>query len=496
MHILSLLGEWAFFLVALPPTILGLFMISDEAKAFKAARVCFWLSALWMWGKIVWWDAMTPDKFVPRAVATFIACGLIAIGLSEALRLAARREAHHAAAPMSGTAGSSSATAPASQSPTSTTAAPADAIAANPLGSLAQLGWGIKDSSDATEFSIANKALPNMEESAKYFRALKKPCRLVFQQVPNIAGLHLLAGSRCYRIDIGASNIDSLSELKGMTNLRELAVAQTPFTNITDLNIDAVSSLTNLEVLVLSMSRARNVGPVSHLTKLKSLMIMGTLVDDLAPVAKVYSLKSVDIRDSAVRDLSPLQGLARLEELSIDAKQAPYLTRVSQVKKLTIIAQVPVNMTGVESLSNLENLFIWGPPILDLSPLRQLNKLTQLNVMGMMMRQPTVVNGIDVIAQLQLKTLALGGVQINSLGFLTGNSTIEDLTLSAMPVNAGTELGTMTSLRKLSLVDVSIADISPLLSLPKLREVSLLRVPARADVISALQRNGVKVTNN
>jgi Leucine-rich repeat (LRR) protein len=88
---------------------------------------------------------------------------------------------------------------------------------------------------------------------------------------------------------------------------------------------------------------------------------MGTLVDDLAPVTKLYSLKSVDVRDSAVRDLSPLQGLARLEELSIDAKQAPYLTRVSQVKKLTIIAQVPVDMTGVGSLSNLENLFIWGP---------------------------------------------------------------------------------------------------------------------------------------
>jgi Leucine-rich repeat (LRR) protein len=116
--------------------------------------------------------------------------------------------------------------------------------------------------------------------------------------------------------------------------------------------------------------------------------------------------------------------------------------------------------------------------------------------MVMMMRQPTMVNGIDVIAQLQLKTLVLGGIQINSLGFLKGNSAIEDLTLTAMPVNVGTELGTMPSLRKLSLVDVPIADISPLLSLPKLREVSLLRVPARADVISALQRNGVKVTNN
>jgi hypothetical protein len=80
----------------------------------------------------------------------------------------------------------------------------------NPLGRLAQLGWGVKDTADATEFSVSNKALPDMEESSKYFLALKKPCRLQFQQVPSIAGLHLIAGSRCYRIDIGASDIDSL----------------------------------------------------------------------------------------------------------------------------------------------------------------------------------------------------------------------------------------------------------------------------------------------
>jgi hypothetical protein len=366
----------------------------------------------------------------------------------------------------------------------------------NPLGHLAQLGWGIKDAADVTEFSVTNKALPDMEESAKYFLALKKPCRLQFQQVPSIAGLHLIAGSHCYRIDIGASDIDSLSELKGMANLRELAVGQTPFTNLVDFNIDAVSSLTNLDTLVLSMSRARDIRPISHLTKLKSLMIMGTLVDDLSPATKLYSLKSVDVRESAVTDLSPLQGLAHLEELTIDAKQASSLGRVSQIKKLTIIAQVPVDMNQVGSLSNLETLSIWGPPAIDFSPLRKLDRLTSLHAMGTMLGSLSVVNDVGAIRELKLKTLALSGVQINSLNFLSGNSTITDLTLNSMPVTNGSELGTMPSLQKLTLFDVPIVDISPLLLLPKLREVSLLRVPARADVISTLQKRGVKVKNN
>ncbi len=72
-------------------------MVSDEAKAFKAARVCFLLSALCMLGKIMWWGANTPDSFYSRSIAIFIACGLIAVGLTEALRLTTRRELHHAA---------------------------------------------------------------------------------------------------------------------------------------------------------------------------------------------------------------------------------------------------------------------------------------------------------------------------------------------------------------------------------------------------------------
>ena len=367
----------------------------------------------------------------------------------------------------------------------------------DPLGHLAHLGWGIKDEKDATVFEVANKALPDGEQSAKYFGGLKKPFRLQLQQVPSLAGLHHLAGIKnCFRIDIGASNINSLSELSGMTNLRELAVGQTPFTDLGDLDISAVSTLANLDNLVFTNSRVRTIDSVRKLRKLTKLSIHASLVDDLSPVSNLHLLKSVVIRESRVTDLTPLSGIAGLEEMVVDGKQVRGLSAVPQIKRLTVIDQAPVDLTALSSLSNLTYLSIWGPPSLDFSPLRNLGKLTELQAMGPMLGQLSAVNNLDAIRALKLNTLVLSGMKVTSLDFLNGNSTITNLTLNSMPITNAAELGTMASLRKLTLFDVPIVDISPLLSSPKLREVSFLRVPARADVISQLQRNGVKVTNN
>lgn len=498
----TVFNEW---LVAFCVPILigvGFALLSDEFKEYKAARLCFWLSAIWIYGKALMWSALSSEGFWTRAVIVFLVCGFVGIGLMQILRLTAKREQretprgalapHEIPKPIESSTeqnGSKQSPREAEKNETVDTT--------NPLGSLAQLGWGVKDTPDGTTFEIANKELPNMEQSVRYFRVLQKKFQLHFQQVPSIAGLHFLIGvNKCFRIEISASNINSLSELKGMSSLSHLVVAQTPFTDLSDLNIDAVSSLVNLETLVLNMSRVRSIEPVRRLRKLSTFNVGGSLVNDLSPIENLHDLKSVDVRDSAVTDLSPLQGASQLEELAIDAKQASTLTNVPQIKKLTIIAQVPVDMKAVGSLSNLTSLFIWGPPVIDFSPVRGLTKLTNLQASGLMMNRLSGVTGLDALGGLKLTTLTLGWLQIDSLNFLTGNPTITDLNLNAIPIHSGVELATMSSLQKLSLVDVPLADISPLLSLPKLRELSLLRTPARADVISLLQRRGVKVTNN
>jgi hypothetical protein len=53
----------------------------------------------------------------------------------------------------------------------------------------------------------------------------------------------------------------------------------------------------------------------------------------------------------------------------------------------------------------------------------------------------------------------------------------------------------MQNLKKVSLIDVPVVEVSPLLALQNLESLSLIRVPARADVIAMLERKGVKVTN-
>jgi Leucine-rich repeat (LRR) protein len=192
----------------------------------------------------------------------------------------------------------------------------------NPLGSLAELGWGVKDAKDITTFEIANKALPDMKASAEYFTVLKKPFRLQFQQIPSISGVAFLAGiKRCKEISIAASDVTDLSDLKALKSLQILNISQTPFTVRSELDTSPLSSLTNLQTLGLNMSRVSDIEAVRRLTKLVSLNVGGSLVKDFSPVKDLHLLKSVDVRDSRVTDVSVLGEDNSLEELSVDAKR-------------------------------------------------------------------------------------------------------------------------------------------------------------------------------
>jgi Leucine-rich repeat (LRR) protein len=372
-----------------------------------------------------------------------------------------------------------------------------------PIENLARLGWNIKgDEKGGTTFEIVGKPLPNLKESADYFRALRKPFQIHLQQVNSLEGFNLLSGiDNFVGLDIGASDMDDLSELRGLTGLRSLNISQTPFTTRNELDITPIASLVNLQTLGLGMSRVTSLEPIHGLTRLTSLGVGGSLVRDLSPIRNLRMLKSLDVRDSNVKDLSPLDQDQALEELTLDAKQVPSLTALSnlpKLSKLTLIAQIPVDTVAIGSLPNLRSLSIWGPPVVNLSSLRKLGHLENLNVSGFgFLAGRSQVIDADAIGDLtQLKTLALGQLQIDSLRFLVGNQNLIELNLSGLPVASMPELANLASLKRLNLVDVPVVDISPLLSLSNLEQLSLLRTPARADVVSELQRRGVKVIIN
>jgi hypothetical protein len=98
MHaLLDLIFDWLVFGFGVPILIgVGFALLADEFKAFQAGRVCFYVAALWIVGKVLMWSVFSSDKFPLRPFVIFLVCGVVGVSLSEALRLTAKRETHDA----------------------------------------------------------------------------------------------------------------------------------------------------------------------------------------------------------------------------------------------------------------------------------------------------------------------------------------------------------------------------------------------------------------
>jgi hypothetical protein len=62
-----------------------------------------------------------------------------------------------------------------------------------------------------------------------------------------------------------------------------------------------------------------------------------------------------------------------------------------------------------------------------------------------------------------------------------------------MPITSIAPLRGLKSLKSVGLNVTEVADISPLLDLPSLEHLGVVRTPARADILTELERRGVKI---
>jgi Leucine-rich repeat (LRR) protein len=475
----TIVGIVATLLVGVGVSVLGL-----SPPEYTVARACFWVSASLMGGIGIVWELQTEQPTWWRICAGILIWVCVGVGLPESLRWVSKRQA---AAMVNN---------PPINHADASRAHPSD----DPVGNLSRLGWTVKRDGRLV-FEIANSPLPNMGESEGYFQQIHEPFRLHFQSVPSLAGLeHLSRVEQCQEIEVNASDISGIPELAGFIHLKRLTLAQIPLNTRADIDSSPLAALINLESLTLYSSRFTDLGPIGNMTKLKSLSVGGTLIRDLSPIRSLHGLTNVDVRDSKVTDLSPLLGSRDLKELSIDGKQVANLARLSanHLEKLTVIEQGIVDLAPIGTLIHLDSLFIWGPRIMDLTFLSKLLNLSNLHISGIGFppgNRSQVLHPNAICSSSSLKTLTLGEVQVSSLTFLAGCGKLAEINLGNVPVTSINEFSELITLKKVSLVDVPVVEISPLLSLPNLEVLNLIRVPARADVISALERKGVKVLN-
>jgi hypothetical protein len=92
--------DWLPFGFGVPILIgVGLAMLTDEFKLFQAARACFFISAVWIFGKVSMWAYFDSDRFFVRGFVVFLVFGCVGVCLIEALRLTTHREVTHLAKP-------------------------------------------------------------------------------------------------------------------------------------------------------------------------------------------------------------------------------------------------------------------------------------------------------------------------------------------------------------------------------------------------------------
>jgi len=157
------------------------------------------------------------------------------------------------------------------------------------IARLAELGWTVKPAQSDILFEITSAALPPMQESATYFAQLNKPFRLHFQSVKSLDGLHYLADlPGCTNIEIGAGEFTDISELRDFTHLTKLMIGQVPLNGLGVVDPTPLSSLVNLQELVLGMTRIRDSTFLASLTKLERLYLGQTLITDISSISSIW----------------------------------------------------------------------------------------------------------------------------------------------------------------------------------------------------------------
>lgn len=370
-----------------------------------------------------------------------------------------------------------------------------DASAA--IGKLGILGWQIQPGEgNRLQFGDIYKHI-SIRQSAPYFCVLDRPFNVDIVGAKSLDGLDGLRNAKhLVRLDLIAAEINDLSELRYLQNLQILVMGQT-VGHIADLS--PLKGLRNLRELGLDSAAIRDLTPIQTLTNITKLSIGGTEVRDLSPIRNFRHLRSLGLGGAPVADLSPLSDIDTLVEMQITEQEVNSLRtfpRKDNLKTLSIFSSKAIDLSPVGDLTGLEalDLEFFRAPGLNISFVQRLNNLKKLTISGNGFDYVTPVGGIGAIDDLHnLRTLNIFGVQIADLSFVADLQNLKDISVANSPLSNISALSRIKTLETVTLMGTAVVDISPLLDLHELKTLGITRTPARADVLTELERRGVKV---
>ena len=341
----------------------------------------------------------------------------------------------------------------------------------------------------------------------------------------------LAACTQLEYLDVSYNEIDSISVVAGMPNLRVLDFTET---NVSSLS--PILALTELEVLWLRNTKVTNISALSGHTSITELELSGNDVEDYSPLLSLTGLGTLILSDAGLEDsdLEILKQMTWLDRLHIENNAALTPEAVAELAAAlpeTIVSapdfadvtlgdqMFPVDasqvnasganvesLEGIERFTGLDMLFLNDNPGIDISGLGGVTSLTYLELARCELEDISELLGLEALAGLNLMQNRLTDVSalrrmtaltelyldynedLEDVSALSGLRALQTLSLKGTAV---TDLSAIAGLTELSTLDIEgcrIESIEPLLGLKNLRTLYAAGCGLSSDELSQLGR--------
>jgi C1A family cysteine protease/Leucine-rich repeat (LRR) protein len=239
-------------------------------------------------------------------------------------------------------------------------------------------------------------------------------------------------------------------------------------------DVKALAALAGLKALDLRNNKIASVAPLAALGQLTSLYLTGNPAADLASLSAMaprLKSKDFDTRTSAVAFADQRIEAAVRDELGLADDEALTPLLLSQVEVLDLSEvkdHSPVNLGGLENLTNLYELYLPDLGIADASKVAKLTNLEALDLSGNQLTDLTFAKPLK-----NLTYLEVSDNHLTNLAPLAGLSNLEELYLAGNRVTDLRPLAKLTHLVDLDAAENALTSVDTVL---KLRDLEVLDV--------------------
>lgn len=278
--------------------------------------------------------------------------------------------------------------------------------------------------------------------------------------ITNLSGMEQL--NNLEGINLQGNSITDVTPLTGLTKLKEVSLASNNLSSLAEPNFTGIAGLDNVSILWLENNSIADFSPLTGMANLQELIIWNNNISDLSAsnIASLTSLSRLWLQQNPINDVSALAAFPNLLNLGLS--------------QLGLSLTSPADIAGLSSLTHLKILWMENNGLTSTSGLQNLVNLQELYLFGNQIRDVSNLAGITT-----LTTLDLGSNGLTSAGLVTGLSSLGSLTALGLYGNTLTELAALNNpnfqshLTDLYLANNQLTDISALASLSNLRYLDL-----------------------